>query len=138
MARISVETKAEVTMIKFLSSVNQLLLFHCFLVMLLAEMVRTEYEDDNAIQEDEDDESFLTERAYAVTSLLPCLAALTLGAVVVSGGRRVFVWYLAWEFDVINIWFFVFIVVACLFLIVSEAAEVGLSYGSYGDPFQAA
>merc|ERR1711875_8569 len=91
MARISVETKAEITMIKFLSSVNQILLFHYFLVMLLAEMVRTEYEDDNAIQEDEDDESFLTERAYAVTSLLPCLAALTLGAVVISGGRRVFV-----------------------------------------------
>merc|ERR1712025_729399 len=91
MAHISVETKAEVTMIKFLSSVNQILLFHCFLVMLLAEMVRTKYEDDNAIQEDEVDESFLTDRAYAVTSLLPCLAALTLGAVVVSGGRRVFV-----------------------------------------------
>ena len=91
MAHISVESKAEVTMIKFLSSVNQILLFQCFLMMLLAEMVRTEYEDDNTFQEDEDDESFLTERAYAVTSLLPCLAALTLGAVVASGGRRVFV-----------------------------------------------
>merc|ERR1712025_976731 len=84
MAHISVETKAEVTMIKFLSSVNQILLFHCFLVMLLAEMVRTEYEEDNAFHED-DDESFLTECAYAVSSLLPCLAALTLGAVVASG-----------------------------------------------------
>ena len=91
MAHISVETKAEVTMIKFLSSVNQILLFHCFLVMLLAEMVRTEYEEDNVFQEDEDDESFITERAYTVTSLLPCLAALTLGVVVASGGRRVFV-----------------------------------------------
>ena len=91
MAFISVETRAEITMIKFLSSLNQILLLHCFTMMVLAGMfVKTEYEVVEAFPEDEVDESFLMERADAVLSLLPCLAAVTLGAVVVSGGSRVF------------------------------------------------
>merc|ERR1712228_670797 len=89
MAFISVEIKAEVTMVKLLSSLNQILLFHCFLMMIFAELRRTESEADYAIQEGNDDESFLMERADAVSSLLPCLAAITIGAMVASGGRRV-------------------------------------------------
>merc|ERR1712228_543160 len=89
MAFISVETKAEVTMVKLLSSLNQILLFHCFLMMIFADLIRTESEADYAIQEGDDNESFLMERADAVSSLLPCLAAITIGAVVASGGRRV-------------------------------------------------
>ena len=78
-------------MIKFLSSLNQILLVHCFTMMVLAGMfVKTEQEVVEAFQENEVDESFLMERADAVSILLPCLAAATLGAVVASGGSRVF------------------------------------------------
>merc|ERR1712002_798101 len=91
MAFISVETRAEITMIKILSSLNQILLLHCFAMMVLAGMfVKTEHEVVELFQEDEVDESFLMERADAVSILLPCLAAVTLGAVVASGGSRVF------------------------------------------------
>merc|ERR1711970_808389 len=88
MASSSVETKAEVTMVKLLSSLNQILLFHCFMMMMFAALLRTESEADYAPQEGDDDEGFLMDRADAVSSLLPCLAALVIGAVVVSGGRR--------------------------------------------------
>ena len=78
-------------MIKFLSSLNQILLVHCFTMMVLAGMfVKTEQEVVEAFQENEVDESFLMERADAVSILLPCLAAATLVAVVASGGSRVF------------------------------------------------
>merc|ERR1712002_152032 len=92
MAFISVETRAEITMIKFLSSLNQILLLHCFTMMVLAGMfAKTEHDEAvELFQEDELDESFLMERADAVSILLPCLAAVTLGAVVASGGSRVF------------------------------------------------
>merc|ERR1711909_143554 len=44
MASSSVETKAEVTMVKLLSSLNQILLFHCFVMMMFAALLRTESE----------------------------------------------------------------------------------------------
>merc|ERR1739842_29206 len=88
MAFISVESKAEITMVKFLSSVNQILLIHCFLMMLLTNLFSAETEAD-MFEEGYDDESFLMERADSLSSLLPCLAVLTLGAVAVAGsGRR--------------------------------------------------
>ena len=40
MAFVSVETKAEVMMVKFLSSLNQFVLIHCFVMMLLADFIR--------------------------------------------------------------------------------------------------
>merc|ERR1712002_172428 len=90
MAFITAETKAEVVMVKILSSMNQILLFTCF-VMMLVELFMTENETDYAVEEGEDDESFLMERADAVSSLLPCLAAITIGAVGACGGRQVLI-----------------------------------------------
>ena len=90
MAFISVETKAEVTMVKILSSMNQILLCHCFVMVLfgLLSMADTDAADYD-LEDTDYEESILMERADAVSSLLPCLAALTIGAVVASGGRRV-------------------------------------------------
>merc|ERR1712243_292275 len=88
MAFITVENKAEVSMVKFLSSMNQILLIHCFIMMLLGNLFIKETEV-NLFEEGDDDESFLMERADSLTNLLPCLAILTMGAVVVAGsGRR--------------------------------------------------
>merc|ERR1712112_357652 len=89
MAFVSVETKAEVMMVKFLSSLNQFVLIHCFVMMLLADLIRGETEFDYTFQEGDDDESQLMDRADSVASLLPCLAVVIMGAVVASGGRRV-------------------------------------------------
>merc|ERR1712142_392150 len=89
MAFICVETKAEALMVKLLSSINQIVLIYCFVMMLIADMIRAESEEDYAFQEGDDDESFLMERADAVSRLLPCLAVLTMGIVVASGGGRV-------------------------------------------------
>ena len=89
MASITVESKAENTMVKILSSMNQILLFTCFMMMLVEMLFVTENEEDYAVDASDDDESFLMERADAVSSLLPCLAALTMGAVVACGGRRI-------------------------------------------------
>merc|ERR1712179_520146 len=87
MAFITVESKAEASMVKFLSSLNQILLIHCF-IMLLANLFINETEAD-LFEEGDDDESFLMERADSLSSLLPCLAILTMGAVAVAGsGRR--------------------------------------------------
>merc|ERR1711909_27615 len=88
MAFITVESMAEVSMVKFLSSLNQILLIHCFIMMLLANLFTIETEAD-LFEEGDDDESFLMERADSLSSLLPCLAILTMGAVAVAGsGRR--------------------------------------------------
>merc|ERR1712098_729689 len=89
MAIVSVETKAEVMMVKCLSSLNQFVLIHCFVMMLLADFIRADTEADYVFQEGDDDESQLMDRADAVSSLLPCLAVVIVGAVVASGGRRV-------------------------------------------------
>merc|ERR1712183_551845 len=88
MAFTTVETKAEVMMVKILISINQILLLTCFMMVLVG-VFEAETEADDAVEVGDDDESFLMERADAVSSLLPCLAALTMGAVVVCGGRRV-------------------------------------------------
>merc|ERR1712042_156192 len=88
MAFIAVETKAEAIIVKVLSSMNQILLLHCFLMMVIADSVRTETEADYDFNEGDDDESFLVERADAVSNLLPCLAVLTTGVAALSGGRR--------------------------------------------------
>merc|ERR1712226_642978 len=88
MAFINVESKAEVSMVKFLSSVNQIVLIHCFIMMLLTNLFAKETEAD-LFEEGDEDESFLMERADSLSSLLPCIAVLTLGAVAVAGsGRR--------------------------------------------------
>merc|ERR1712055_886941 len=88
MAFITVESKAEVSMVKFLSSMNQILLIHCFIMMLLANLFTNETEVD-LYEEGDNDESFLMERADSLSSLLPCLDILTMGAVAVAGsGRR--------------------------------------------------
>merc|ERR1712130_554477 len=89
MAVVSVETNAEVMMVKFLSSLNQFVLIHCFVMMLIADFIRADTEADYVFQEGDDDESQLMDRADAVSSLLPCLAVVIVGAVVASGGRRV-------------------------------------------------
>merc|ERR1712112_613908 len=89
MAVVSVETNAEVNMVKFLSSLNQFILIHCFVMMLIADFIRADTEADYAFHEGDDDESQLMDRADAVSSLLPCLAVVIVGAVVASGGRRV-------------------------------------------------
>merc|ERR1712025_740801 len=81
MAVVTVETNAEVMMVKFLSSLNQFVLIHCFVMMLIADFIRADTEADYAFQED-DDESQLMDRADAVSSLLPCLAVVVMGAVV--------------------------------------------------------
>merc|ERR1711936_755227 len=87
MAFNTVESKAEVFMVKFLSSLNQILLIHCFM-MLLANLFTSETEAD-LFEDGDNDESFLMERADSLSSLLPCLAILTMGAVAVAGsGRR--------------------------------------------------
>merc|ERR1712098_106942 len=91
MAFVSVETKAEAMMVKFLSSLNQFVLIHCFVMMLLADFIRADTEADYAFHEGDDDESQLRDRADTVSSLLPCLAVVIVGAVVASGGRRVLV-----------------------------------------------
>merc|ERR1712212_374421 len=87
MAFIYVETKAEVSMVKFLSSVNQIVLIHCIIMMLITNLFGRETEA-NLFEEGDEDESFLMERADSLSSLLPCIAALTLGAVAVAGNRR--------------------------------------------------
>merc|ERR1712179_487490 len=88
MAFTTVESKAEVSMVKFLSSMNQILLIHCFIMMPLANLFTNENEAD-LFEEGDDDEKFLMERADSLSSLLPCLTILTMGAVAVAGsGRR--------------------------------------------------
>ena len=90
MAFISVETKAEVTMVKILSSMNQILLCHCFVMVFFGLLSIADTEAAFYDLEDTDyEESILMERADTVSSLLPCLAAFIIGAVVASGGRRV-------------------------------------------------
>merc|ERR1712072_1625176 len=89
MAVVSVETKAEVMMVKLLSSLNQFVLIHCFVMMLVTDFIRADSEADYAFQEGDDDESQLLDRADAVSSLLPCLAFVIVGAVVASVRRRV-------------------------------------------------
>merc|ERR1712025_1405380 len=85
-----IETIAEVMMVKFLSSLNQFVLIHCFVMMLIADFIRADTEADYAFQEGDDDVSQLMDRADAVSSLLPCLAVVVMGAVVgASVGRRV-------------------------------------------------
>merc|ERR1711909_188797 len=88
MASTTMENKAEVSMVKFLSSMNQILLIHCFIMMLFANLFTKKTEAD-LFEEGDDEESFLMERANSLSSLLPCLAILTIGAVAVAGsGRR--------------------------------------------------
>merc|ERR1712142_1423720 len=50
MAFICVETKAEALMVKLLSSINQIVLIYCFAMMLIADMIRAESEEDYAFK----------------------------------------------------------------------------------------
>jgi len=57
-------------------------------MMLLANLFTNETDAD-LFEEGDNDESFLMERADSLSSLLPILAILTMGAVAVAGsGRR--------------------------------------------------
>ena len=83
------ETKTEVLMIKLFNTLNQILLVHCFLMMMFADFFRTETEADYLYQEGDDDERSLMDRAESVSSLLPLLPVLTLGFLgAAAGGRR--------------------------------------------------
>ena len=70
MAFISVETKSEVTMVKILSSMNQILLCHCFVMMILGllfmadseaadyDLEEDDYEESEDEEENEDEEEY--------------------------------------------------------------------------------
>ena len=73
------ETTEELLMVRFISSVNQILLAYCFLQMMLADFFRTETEADYLYQEGDDDERTLMVRAEPLSNLLPALSVLTLG-----------------------------------------------------------
>ena len=85
----SMETKTEAQMIKLFNTLNQILLVHCFLMMMFADFFRTETEADYIYQEGDDDERSLMDRADSVSSLLPLLSVLPLGLLGAAvGGRR--------------------------------------------------
>merc|ERR1712086_1152265 len=88
MANISIETKTEILMVKFISTLNQILLVHCFLMMIFADFFRTETEADYIFQEGDDDEHTLMDRADSISSLLPALTVLTVGFLAARGGRK--------------------------------------------------
>merc|ERR1712129_249010 len=87
MAFITVENKTEAVMVKLISTVNQILLVHCFLMMIFADFFRTETETDHIFQEGDDDERSLMDRADSVCSLLPVLSLLSMGLLAITGGR---------------------------------------------------
>ena len=90
MAFTTLEMKTEAMMIKIFNTLNQILLVHCFLMMMFADFFRTETESDYIYQEGDDDERSLMDRADAVSSLLPFLSVLTVGFLGAAvGGRRV-------------------------------------------------
>ena len=82
------ETKTEVLLVKIVSIINQILLIHCFLMMMIADFLRTETEADYNYQEGDDDELTLMDRAHSWSSLLPALSVLTMGFLTVTGGRQ--------------------------------------------------
>ena len=83
------ETKTEAQMIKLFNTLNQILLVHCFLMMMFADFFRTETEADYIFQEGDDDEHSLMDRADSVSSLLPVFLVLPLGFLGAAvGGRR--------------------------------------------------
>merc|ERR1712129_503732 len=75
MAFTTMEIKTEAMMIKLLNTLNQILLVHCFLMMMFADFFRTEIEADYIYQEGDDDERSLMDRADSVSSLLPLLCS---------------------------------------------------------------
>merc|ERR1712086_813282 len=89
MAFNTMETKTEVLMIKLFNTLNQILLVHCFVMMMFADFFRTETEADYLYQEGDYDERSLMDRADSVSSLLPLLPVLTLGILGAAvGGSR--------------------------------------------------
>ena len=88
MATISIETKTEALMVKFISTLNQILLVHCFLMMIFADFFRIETDADYIFQEGDDDEHTLMDRADSMSSLLPALTVLTVGFLAATGGRK--------------------------------------------------
>merc|ERR1712129_485920 len=81
------ENKTDAVMVKLISTVNQILLVHCFLMMIFADFFRTETETDHIFQEGDDDERSLMDRADSVCSLLPVLSVLSMGLLAITGGR---------------------------------------------------
>ena len=82
------ETKTEAQMIKLFNTLNQILLVHCFLMMMFADFFRTETEADYIYQEGDDDERSLMDHVDSVSSLLPLLPVLTLGLLGADAGER--------------------------------------------------
>merc|ERR1712086_1135387 len=79
MAFITVENKTEAVMVKLISTANQILLVHCFLMMIFADFFRTKMETDHIFQEGDDDERTLMDRAGTVSCLLPMLSVISMG-----------------------------------------------------------
>ena len=88
MAITSIETKTEVLMVKFISTLNQILLIHCFLMMIFADFFRIETDADYIFQEGDDDEHTLMDRADSMSILLPALTVLSVGFLAATGGRK--------------------------------------------------
>merc|ERR1712129_209657 len=87
MAYTTMETKTEALMVKLISSINQILLLHCF-VMMISNFFETETEADYQYQEGDHDERTLMDRADSVFILLPTLSALAMGFLAVTEGRK--------------------------------------------------
>ena len=88
MAHTTMETKTEALMVKLISSINQILLLHCFVMMIFSDVFKTETEADYQYQEGDHDERTLMDRADSVFILLPTLSALAMGFLAVTEGRR--------------------------------------------------
>merc|ERR1712129_77810 len=84
MAYTTMETKTEALMVKLISTINQILLLHCFVMMIFSDFFTTETEADYQYQEGDNDERTLMDRADSVFILLPTLSALAMGFLAVT------------------------------------------------------
>ena len=88
MAYTTMETKTEALMVKLISTINQILLLHCFVMMIFSDFFKTETEADYQYQEGDHDERTLMDRADSVFILLPTLSALAMAFLAVTEGSR--------------------------------------------------
>ena len=88
MAFTTMENKTEAVIVKLISIANQILLVHCFLMMIFADLFRTEMETDHIFQQGDDDERTLMDRAESMSSLLLLLSFFSMGVLGITGGRR--------------------------------------------------
>merc|ERR1712204_136665 len=80
MAHTTMETKTEALMVKLISTINQILLLHWFVMMIFSDFFKTETEADYQYQEGDHEERTLMDRADSVFILLPTLSALAMGS----------------------------------------------------------